>query len=197
MIYFISGHRDFTEKEFNTNYIPKLKEAIKDDNYKFVVGDYRGVDEMAQTWLSKNLPEKEHYRVTVYHMFDKPRVYCSNKFLLSGGYKSDVERDSAMTNASNVDIAFIHSGRWNSGTAQNILRRFEVENSYINIDKVLEFIKDEYRKNDLCMGEILANTSANGLTLEEAHELYKKSLNWSDGDEFYRKCGGSENIEKE
>ena len=197
MIYFISGHRDFTEKEINTNYVPKLTEAIKNDNYIFVVGDYWGVDEMAQTWLSKNLPEKEHYRVTVYHMFDKPRVYCSDKFLLSGGYKNDVERDSAMTNASNVDIAFIHSGRWDSGTAQNILRRFEVESSYINVDKVLEFIKDEYRKNDLCMGEILANTSANGLTLEEAHELYKKSLNWSDGDEFYRKCGGSENIEKE
>ena len=138
MIYFISGHRDFTEKEFNTYYVPKLKEALKDKNYKFVVGDYWGVDEMAQIWLSKNLSEKEHHRVTVYHMFDKPRVCCSDKFLLSSGYKNDVERDSAMTNASNVDIAFIHSGRWDSGTAQNILRRFEVKGSYNRFDEVLE-----------------------------------------------------------
>lgn len=142
MIYFISGHRDFTEKEFNTNYIPKLKEALKDKNYKFVVGDYWGVDEMAQVWLSENIPEKEHHRVTVYHMFDKPRVCCSDKFLLSGGYKNDIERDSAMTNASNVDIAFIHSGRWDSGTAQNILRRFEVKGSY-NINRFVEVLESD------------------------------------------------------
>ena len=199
MVYFISGHRNFTEEEFNTYYIPKLKEAIKDKNYKFVIGDYWGVDEMAQVWLSKNLPEKEHYRVTIYHMFNKPRICCSNKFLLSGGYKTDIERDSAMTDASNVDIAFIHSGRWDSGTAQNILRRFEVRGNYniIRFDEVLKSVKGDYKSNDLCMVEILANTLANGLTLEEAHKLYIELLNWSDGDEFFRKLGTSESIEKE
>ena len=40
-----------------------------------------------------------------------------------GGFKSDEERDSAMTNDSDFDIAFVKDNRWNSGTAQNIKRR--------------------------------------------------------------------------
>jgi hypothetical protein len=32
-----------------------------------------------------------------------------------------------MTNSSDKDIAFIRKGRWTSGTAQNILRRYEKE----------------------------------------------------------------------
>lgn len=40
-----------------------------------------------------------------------------------GGFKSDKERDSAMTEVSNFDIAFVKNNRWNSGTAQNIKRR--------------------------------------------------------------------------
>lgn len=129
MVYFISGHRNFTKEEFNNYYIPKLEEALKDNKSEFVVGDYWGVDEMAQQWLNQNIPVQEHNRVTVYHMFTSPRVVCSDGFKLSGGYVSDIDRDSAMTNNSDVDIAFIHSGRWDSGTAQNILRRFEVSKS--------------------------------------------------------------------
>lgn len=41
-----------------------------------------------------------------------------------GGFKTDRDRDSAMTNASSEDIAFIRSkSKWDSGTAENILRR--------------------------------------------------------------------------
>lgn len=127
MVYFISGHRNFTKEEFNEFYVPRLKEAILKEGSTFVVGDYWGVDEMAQQWLMNNLPDNEHCRITVYHMYKNPRVKCSELFNTSGGYRSDVDRDSAMTRNSDIDIAFIHCGRWTSGTAQNILRRFEVE----------------------------------------------------------------------
>ena len=35
-----------------------------------------------------------------------------------GHYKTDEERDAAMTRVSDVDIAYVREGRWNSGTAQ-------------------------------------------------------------------------------
>lgn len=186
MIYFISGHRDFTKEEFNAFYVPKLKKAIEEDDSKFVVGDYWGVDEMAQLWLKENLPFEEHHKVTVYHMYKNPRILGSEYFNLSGGYKSDVERDTAMTLASDVDIAFIHTGRWTSGTAQNILRRTEIANSkkreinkILKAEEVKENIRKIHKENDLSMSEILASTSANGLTLEQAFEIYRDLLNWS------------------
>ena len=102
-----------------------IKEIINqnDIDYNFVVGDCVGVDSMAQDWLRDNL--KCHSKVTVYHMFEKPRYLASMLFNTSGGYEDDIPRDSAMTEVSNEDIAFIRKGRWISGTAQNILRRYE------------------------------------------------------------------------
>ena len=121
MIYFISGHRDISQEEFNKYYKPQLDKAIEDKNKKFVVGDYYGVDIMTQEYLvSKGL---EDY-ITVYHMFDKPRNIASDKISTKGGYTTDDERDSAMTKDSNIDIAFIRKGKEKSGTALNILRRY-------------------------------------------------------------------------
>lgn len=74
--------------------------------------------------------------LTIYHMFDKPRntpndkcpvrlVFDSDKDIyFKKGYKSDEDRDSAMTRDSDFDIAFIKDNRWDSGTAQNIKRRY-------------------------------------------------------------------------
>lgn len=121
--YFISGHRDITKEEFEKWYIPKLQKAIMNCESNFVVGDCIGVDSMAQDWLNENIDNLQ--RVTVYHMFTEPRYISTLCFKTSGGYKSDVSRDTAMTIASDEDIAFIRKGRWTSGTAQNILRRYE------------------------------------------------------------------------
>ena len=121
MVYFISGHRDITEKEFKDLYVEKILEVIREDpTAEFVVGDYWGVDSMAQEFLATTTN-----KVTVYHMFDSPRNYKSNKFDLKGGFKTDEERDAAMTKDSDVDIAFVRKGKRNSGTAQNIIRRYE------------------------------------------------------------------------
>lgn len=129
-IYFISGHRNITDDEFN-NYIEKFKEiefnwidSINPDMWppQYVVGDYKGVDIMAQNYLINELKINPD-RITVYHMFDKPMNINSKIKNLVGGFKSDEERDTAMTNASHYDIAFVRDHLQLSGTAMNILRR--------------------------------------------------------------------------
>lgn len=124
MIYFISGHRDIKEEEFKLWYEPRLEDILSlDTEARFVVGDCKGVDQMAQVWLKDHILDKT--RVTVYHMLEKPRVLEDRDFNTIGGFKGDIERDTAMTLSSDMDIAFIGKGRWTSGTAQNILRRYE------------------------------------------------------------------------
>ena len=56
-------------------------------------------------------------------MFDKPRNINPKIINTVGGFKTDEERDAAMTNASFDDIAFVRNYTELSGTAQNILRR--------------------------------------------------------------------------
>lgn len=121
MRYFISGHRDLSEENFEKYYIPAIKKVMENDrNCSFVVGDCDGVDYMAQKYLfSVGASFK------VYHMYSSPRNYVHPSILRIGGFKNDIERDEAMTKDSDIDIAFIEKGRWTSGTAQNILRRYE------------------------------------------------------------------------
>jgi len=119
--YFVSGHRNITEEEFVKHYEPMLWEKICEEDACFVVGDCVGVDDMAQKYL-RAMGVKE---VKVYHMFEEPR-HCAG-FETVGGFTSDIERDSAMTDASDKDIAWVRPGCEKSGTAQNIERRTKGE----------------------------------------------------------------------
>lgn len=124
--FFISGHRNITETEFEINYIPKINEALHlYENASFVVGDYYGVDIMAQNYLI-DVVGLEPERLTVYHMFDEPRN-CNPKVINKiGGFKTDDERDEAMTAASSFDIAFVRDNNIITGTGKNILRRYKL-----------------------------------------------------------------------
>lgn len=122
--YFISGHRDITEEEFEYNYKTAIDAVLfGNPEAKFVVGDYYGVDIMAQNYLLDQIGI-EPERVTVYHMFDAPRNKNEKVVNLVGGFKSDEERDAAMTEASTYDIAFVRDHTKISGTGSNILRRY-------------------------------------------------------------------------
>lgn len=121
--YFISGHRDITKKEFQLHYAkPIMNAVLRDPKSKFLMGDYYGVDEMAQAYLSELKNKYTEIDIVVYHMFDSPRN-CVDGFATKGGYINDHARDSAMTVDSDEDIAWVRSGKSDSGTAQNILRR--------------------------------------------------------------------------
>jgi hypothetical protein len=116
--YFISGHRNVTPAEFEEHYAGRIRSAVG-EGAKFVVGDYHGVDTMAQQLL-KDLGVQH---VTVYHMFTSPRNNAG--FPTRGGFDSDDERDQAMTLVSDKDILWIRpsaAGK-NSGTEQNKQRR--------------------------------------------------------------------------
>lgn len=121
--YFISGHRNITESEFIV-YKNKIQEILHENpDALFVVGDYQGVDILAQNYLIDEL-QISPIQITVYHMFDSPRNINPLITNTMGGYTSDEERDAAMTYISGHDIAFIRNHTELSGTAQNILRRF-------------------------------------------------------------------------
>jgi hypothetical protein len=131
-VYFISGHLDIDQEEFNKNYVPLLDEALKDSTSRFVVADARGTDTLAQIYLA-DIPD----RVTLYQMGTKPRnkkIECEVK----SGFLTDEERDIVMTQNSTDDIAWVRPedevrkrlgsnykpGRI-SGTQKNLNRRKE------------------------------------------------------------------------
>lgn len=121
--YFISGHRDISDEEFEIYYQEALNNIISEvPDCEFVVGDYYGVDIMAQNYLVDVL-QVDPSRITVYHMLESPRNINEKIKNTVGGFKTDDERDEAMTNASFADIAFVRDCKKLSGTAQNILRR--------------------------------------------------------------------------
>lgn len=136
MIYFISGHRDLSYEDFEKYYIPKIREVLENDLWaEFVVGDCKGADKYAMDYIYNKTDRK----LTIYHMFKSPRnipegyeppisieemLNCPVSVISE--FKSDEERDSTMTRDSDFDIAFVKDGRWNSRTAQNIKRRYNI-----------------------------------------------------------------------
>src|SRR5258708_2624401 len=85
LVNYISGHLDLTRAEFEAHYRPALAAALARGE-AFVVGDARGTDAMAQSYLlGKTLA------VVVYHMFTAPRNNAG--FPTVGGFESDGARD--------------------------------------------------------------------------------------------------------
>lgn len=119
MIYFISGHRNITEENFKKHYIDKINRVLEQDqNASFVIGDYWGVDIMAQEYLvSIGAGDK----VTVYHMLEKPRNIANGITKTIGGFTSNEARDGEMTRVSDFDILWYDHAP--SGTEHNMLRR--------------------------------------------------------------------------
>lgn len=57
-------------------------------------------------------------------------------------------------------------------------------------------IKEDYWDSDVCLGEMLASVPADGLSMEEAFELYMEAMNWCEGDRFFRIIGTGEELEE-
>jgi len=130
-IVFISGHRDITPEEFAEHYAGEIAQAVV-DGCSFVVGDCVGVDYMAQELL-KSAGAKN---VIVFHISDNPMNFVEG-FSKSAGYKSDVDRDFAMTMFSDRDLCWIRKGKERSGTAQNVQRRKFKKNGVKTIQEVM------------------------------------------------------------
>lgn len=123
--FFISGHRNITQEEFDNNYVPAIQKALENKDAYFVIGDYYGTDIMAQNYLIDVLGVDPR-RITVYHMFTTPRNKNPKIQNTKGGFTSDSGRDEQMTKDSDYDIAFVRDPKKISGTAENILRRYKL-----------------------------------------------------------------------
>lgn len=60
--------------------------------------------------------------------------------------------------------------------------------------KKLEEIKKEYWDSEVCMGEMLDSVSADGFSIEDAHWLYMRAMEWANGDKFYIHIGEDEDV---
>lgn len=60
--------------------------------------------------------------------------------------------------------------------------------------KKLEEIKKEYETSEVCMGEMLDSVSADGFSIEDAHWLYMRVMEWANGDKFYIHVGEDEDV---
>jgi hypothetical protein len=114
---FISGHLDLTAKEFNTHYRHPIDDFLLMPFVRFVVGDARGADRLAQEYLASR-----DASVTVYHMFSSPRNNVGG-FKTVGSFSSDEARDTQMTYDSDLDIAWVRPGHEFCGTQKNLDRR--------------------------------------------------------------------------
>ena len=123
MIYFISGHRNLTEKEFIDNYALKIENIMREDNSaSFVVGDWEGCDTMFLNFIKHTYYFQP--RICIYYV-NKPRVDLEglqNVDLFNK--KTYDECDASMTQDSDFDVAWIRPGREDSHTALNIKRRY-------------------------------------------------------------------------
>lgn len=135
MVVFVSGHHNLDKNAFNKYYIPKIKELIINDrNISFVVGFYSGCDNMFLEYINSNYI---NLNVTIYACEPEDYINASrfrreidniietSKNNISVIYKNTLDEcDEAMTETSNMDLAFIYPDRTDSYTAKNILRRY-------------------------------------------------------------------------
>lgn len=123
--YFISGHRDITENEFEYYYIPMINQVISENpQSKFIVGDCEGADIMSQNYLVSILDDIN--RITVYCTGNTPKHINTEIIYIKNGFETDRDKDIAMTKNSISDIAFVRNSEEMSGTAENILRRYKM-----------------------------------------------------------------------
>lgn len=120
---FISGHGSTSFEEWFLHYKPLIDKALF-ENSEFILGDFRGTDVLTMEYL-----KDKTVNVTICHCFKKARYQVDTVGLFSadwqyvGGFQSDEERDAFMTQNSNDDIAWVRSGKEESGTAKNLKRR--------------------------------------------------------------------------
>jgi hypothetical protein len=121
--YFVSGHRDLTNEEFEKYYVPLINQVLNDNpNSRFIVGDCGGCDIMVQNYLVDIIDDVS--KITVYCVGDVPRNINPDIIYINNGFINDREKDIAMTNDSFEDIALVRNPEIWSGTGENILRRY-------------------------------------------------------------------------
>ena len=136
---FISGHRNITEEEFKTNYIYLIQSYMNwaasssPLGYKhltFYIGDCIGCDTIALDYIVNYINEYNTDNVDVKlcmlkESFDGQNTNIpNNKYVeIIKEFTTHEERDTYMTENTMYDVLWVREGEWDSGTAQNFVRR--------------------------------------------------------------------------
>lgn len=134
-VYFISGHTDITQEQFDHHYRQRIVEAASNPLNEFVMVTAPGADTMSQKLLTELMACD---RMTVYHRGESPEFLADPSIKTVGGWKSHDQKDAAMTKNSDVDILYVRStdeskklygDKFNpkrmSGTQKNLNRRIK------------------------------------------------------------------------
>lgn len=138
-VFMISGHMDLSQEEFDSHYKQEIIKAVNIPNSLFITGAAPGTDYMAQMLLVELLGSDNLHRLTVYHKGNVPEKLASADIRTVSGFCSHDDRDIAMTNTSDIDIAYVRSHEESrkiygdtfdptrkSSTEKNIIRRMEL-----------------------------------------------------------------------
>lgn len=129
MRYFVSGHRDLTQEEFDEHYIPLIQKVFEQDKVpEFNVGDWEGCDALFLDYVSSL---NKCLWVNIYSVKEprnNPTFYEGHpeKIFTNKQRSTYDECDASMTRYSDFDIAWIRPGREDSHTAKNIKRRYNL-----------------------------------------------------------------------
>lgn len=125
--YFISGHRDLTEEEFNIHYASKIRKSnAQSPSCGYILGDASGCDKLAQEFLRKIGVSPE--RICIHHVESKQPA---NKYKYNlHSHSTESARRNYMTHVSTSDIAWVRPGCEDSEVRNNILRRRELNKRY-------------------------------------------------------------------
>jgi hypothetical protein len=100
--FFISGHLDLSQTNWDKHYKDKIDNAIS-NNASFIIGDAAGCDKISSQYLWDN----KVTNVIITHLFYKPRH--NPGYSTKGEFKGNTQRDTYMTNNSSDDIAWVRS----------------------------------------------------------------------------------------
>lgn len=114
------------------------------------------------------------------------RLYNTVSIILSIQVITWIRQDSDTVSIKTLQLR----NRFSERTSIN--QYFRIMNS--RLLKKLEEIKKEYLGSVVCMGEMLDSVSSDGFSIEEAHWLYMRAMEWANGDKFYIHFGHEDNV---
>ena len=135
-VYFISGHIDLEQTEFDIQYKPLIDKALLNHQSHFVMGDASGADDLAKKYLISKI---DLSRMKIFSLNPEKIRKNNPGIVICGPFRNHEEKDSAMTHISQYDIAYVRPSEIQkqrlesigikydptrlSGTEKNLLRR--------------------------------------------------------------------------
>lgn len=142
----VSGNT-FADQDYFNRYYRKQLTKLVEDGVEIYLGGASGIDQLTQQFcLDQKIDPK---RVHVYDKGDQDNRLDPN-FNHLNGFSSYTERDQALTDVTDQDLAFVHGG--GSGTFSNIIRRQFGAETARSIQKLFRKHASDYKnKEDLIL----------------------------------------------